>query len=52
MNNDETCDKNNRGGLKINGNAPSLTTSIVFVCITRYRKTSVSFDKLKRAIKR
>ena len=31
----------------MNGNAPSLATSIAFICITCYRKTSVRFDKLK-----
>jgi len=36
----------------MNGNVPSLATSIAFICITCYRKTSVGFDKLKLATKR
>jgi len=36
----------------MNGNAPSLATSIAFICITCYRKMSARFDKLKLATKR
>jgi len=36
----------------MNSNAPSLATSIAFICVTCYRKTSVGFDKLKLATKR